>query len=173
MIKFGVKLKVNEFLRVKRGLKNQGLILKSEEDKLPYRQAVGFKDLVRNTILSGSLGHPAYDPWYEKYKLKTIGHLKLWRLFGSAIRSLTVFKHGNDKGWHAGIPANAQAIGHLMPGMGGRKSKQIAMYLRTLEYGSYPQKSRPVFAPLTIKYRYSDFPREALLTLQKLRSSWR
>ena len=76
----------------------------------------------------------------------------------------------------AGIPAGQLDSGgkswFSTPDSLAGKRKYIAMYARTLEFGSDIQPARPVFQPTTWEYRNTGFRVRGLSALNQIRAAW-
>jgi len=137
-----IKFRDKDLQRLFRALNREMHVASREGDRLPYRHAVHFVNLLRNDVAANRFTHPPYSPDYARWKQKHARFQGPWKKMGDFLEALTVFKdHG--KGWRGGIPASAK----------NSKGRSIAMYTTTLEYGLHRQKKRPVFVPTTEKYR--------------------
>lgn len=145
-----------------------------EQDNLPYRQAVGYVNLIRENIMTQKYA-ASYRPYSERYyewKYHIFGsHGGFWFLKGHLVDSLTPFKEG--KGWMGGVPPGILVEGSSWYGEGytGRPA-YVGEYARYMEYGRVGQPERPLFQPSLVEYREGGAQQEAIKTLNNIASRW-
>lgn len=151
-----------------------------EEERLPYRQATDYADLLRVNITTGK-----YDASYQPYNLRYFdwkyfifgSNYGFWRLRGELFKSISVFKHseGRKTGWMGGIPSGEMDSGNVSWLGKGDKGRRlpIALYARWMEYGRRGQPERPLFQPTLVEYQGKGAWEQALKTLAKFKGSWR
>jgi len=151
-----------------------------ETDRLPYRQAVGYADKIRENIQSGKFdaSYQPYNMRYFDWKYFTFGsNYGFWRLRGELFRSISVFKErdGKLKGWMGGIPSGERDSGNVSWfGQGDKgRSLPIALYARWMEFGRRGQPERPLFQPTLVQYHMGGAVQQMKLTFAKIRGAWR
>lgn len=155
-------------------------VSKLEEDRLPYRQANDYADLLRVNIVSGkhTAGYQGYNIRYFDWKYNVFGSTYgFWRLRGELFKAITVFKHrqGGLKGWMGGIPSGEMDSGNVSwLGRGDRGRKMpIAQYAHWMEFGRRGQPARPMFGPTMVEYSASGAIKQLGESFRKIRGAWR
>lgn len=129
--------------------------------RLPFRCAVRYKMNVSDAIVSNKYKgrFKPYTPKYEKWKLKTVGHLDFWRLYGDLLRSLATWKINDSgiNGW----------VGGVAPGATNREGKLIRMYAEPNE------ALRPLFRLERDDFEQNDLKAEGVKSMAAIGSFWR
>jgi len=169
-----------QFKRWMRACTSEMFVANLEEDRLPYRMATDYSDLLRKNIQSGKFDS-SYSPYnlrYHDWKYNIFGSkYGFWRLRGELFKSISVFKHkeGKDKGWMGGIPSGEQDSGNVSwLGKGDRGRKMpIALYARYMEFGRRGQPARPLFQPTLVEYTTGGAIEQFAKTTLKFRGAWK
>lgn len=145
-----------------------------EKEHLPYRQAVGYVNLIRENIISQkyAAAYPAYSERYYEWKYHVVGSIGgFWFLKGHLVDSLTPFKA--EEGWMGGVPPGILVEGSSWFGKGreGRPA-YVGQYARWMEYGSARQPERPLFQPTFVEFRTGGALQEAIQSLNNVASRW-
>ena len=151
-----------------------------EEDRLPYRMAIDYSDLLRVNITGGKF-EASYKPYnirYHDWKYNVFGsNYGFWRLRGELFRSISVFKHrdGKLRGWMGGIPSGEMDSGNVSWLGKGDKGRRIpiALYARWMEYGRRGQPPRPLFEPTLAEYHTEGAIGQLAFTESKIKGAWR
>jgi len=132
--------------------------------------AIDYQILVRDNLVSQKFVflYPKYGKKYAQYKLRTVGHLKTWRLFDDLFNSITAFRIGgttHSETWMGGVPDTAR----------NREGKSIAMYGKTVEFGHsrVKFKKRPLFIPTGQLYSRKKWPERGQQALNKVKRQWK
>ena len=152
-----------------------------EEDRLPFRMATDYSDLIRVNITSGK-----YDSAYQGYNLRyyhwkyvvfRAQNVGFWKLRGQLFKSISVFKHadGKLKGWMGGIPSGEMDSGNVSWLGTGDKGRRlpIALYARWMEFGRRGQPERPLFQPTLVEYRTGKAISQFARSMAKIKGAWR
>jgi len=185
MFTLSIEVNQTDLKRIMVALNKVRQILKLEENDLPYRQAVGFKDKLFEDIVTGNIENfPAYTQKYREYKDRIItkygGVDGPYRLHDKLLNSLSVFKAADrSKGWCGGIPNNAGTATRISYWFDPSFDKEVPIttYASYLESGFRTRTGvrppRPLFVPKTTEYRNAGFIEEADETMKKLNNAWR
>jgi len=150
-----------------------------EANALPFRCANEFRFLIISNILSQTHmgGYSAYSERYKEWKEKTVGHTDFWKLFGTLMKNITVFripKRGYSYAWMGGItPGVSSTGGESMFKSGGGRPVLISAYGKWMEFGRKGQPARPLFGPTTKEYSANKLPAQVGKTSIFIRGSWR
>lgn len=137
----------------------------SYRKNIPYIMAVELREALYQAISTQQFPvfYAAYNPYYERWKLKTVGHLDFWKLHGYLISSLRVWRSPSN-GWAAGI----------MPGAHTPDGRKINEYAERVEKGDPPGlPGRPLFEPVRQEFymnRMQEILKDAARTIE---STWR
>jgi hypothetical protein len=169
-----------QYNRWKRATEKEQTTAFLEEDRLPYRMATDYSDLLRVNITSGKFdaGYKPYNLRYFDWKYFVFGsNYGFWRLRGELFRAISVFKQrsGRIKGWMGGIPSGETDSGNVSwLGKGDRgRPVPIAQYARWMEFGRRGQPERPLFQPTLVEYRTGGAVKQLAATSIKFRGAWR
>jgi len=136
--------------------------IKMLERNLPYIMAVEFREALYQAISSQQFPafYPAYNPYYKKWKLKTVGHLDFWKLHGYLMASLRVWRSPYN-GWASGI----------LPGAHTPDGRDINSYATRVERGDPPGlPPRPLFEPMRPQFylsRMQDILKDAARSIEQ------
>ena len=151
-----------------------------ETDRLPFRMATDYADLIRVNITTGK-----YDAAYQGYNLRyynwkyNVFKSKggFWKLRGELFKAISVFKHtdGKLKGWMGGIPSGEMDSGNVSWLGKGDKGRRlpIALYARWMEFGRRRQPERPLFQPTLVEYRTGKAIEQFGRSMAKIKGAWR
>jgi len=152
--------------------------VRREANALPYRCANEFRFLLINNITSQKhMEGWTYSEYYEDWKRKKVGHTDFWKLFGTLLRNISVFRlpsRGLSYRWMGGITPGAMSMGgESMFKEGGGRPVLITKYGRWMEFGRQGQPARPLFGPTTNEYSTEGLPRQRRFSLAAIDVSWR
>jgi len=155
------------------------LTAKLETDRLPFRMATDYADLIRVNITTAKYGsaYQAYNLRYFDWKYNVFnakGHF--WKLRGELLKAISVFKHkdGKLKGWMGGIPSGEMDSGNVSWLGKGDKGRRlpIALYARWMEFGRRGQPERPLFQPTLVEYRTGKAIEQFGRSMAKIKGAW-
>lgn len=101
----------------------------AQKQRVPYLQAVDYQLMLIDIIRQQKYPYHDYSPDYMVWKLKKVGHLEFWQLFGDMLSNIQVWEQGG--GWAGG----------LNPLATNRDGKNIT------KYATPNEKLRPLFGP--------------------------
>lgn len=148
----------SDFKRIIPALERIEKIAKSLSAKLPFEMASEYYMAVLDAILHQKYAgdYTAYRDKYAKWKQKQVGHLKFWWLWTDLMKSLSVFKIG-DNAWCGGI----------LPGATNREGKLIRMYAEPNE------EKRPLFSKARTDYIASGMVIKHSKALDLIGKEWK
>ena len=151
-----------------------------EADRMPYRMATDYTDLLRTNITTGKFdsSYKPYNLRYFDWKYFVFGsNYGFWRLRGELFSAITVFKHRDKKlsGWMGGIPSGEMDSGNVSwLGRGDRGRRlPIALYARWMEFGRRGQPARPLFQPTLVEYKTGGAMQRLAETRRRFSSVWK
>jgi len=154
--------------------------VEEERDRLPYRQAIDYSDMLRQNITSGKFdsGYSPYNMRYFNWKynvFKSTGGF--WKLRGELLAAISVFKmrEGKSLGWMGGIPSGETDSGNVSWFGTGDKGRRmpIAQYARWLEFGRRGQPERPLFQPTLVEYKDGGAKKQLAITSLRIKGAWK
>ena len=151
-----------------------------EKDRLPFRMATDYADLVRVNITTGRFdsAYQKYNERYADWKYNVFGSKGgFWKLRGELFKSIAVFRHSDGKlsGWMGGVPSGEMDSGNVSwLGKGDRGRRlPIALYARWMEFGRRGQPERPLFQPTLVQYRTGKAIEQFTRSMATIKGAWR